>query len=298
MRFGRLIEGTTVDDITSFVSAARDSGYTSAWLTDGLGFEPLTVLAMVGREVPDIELGTAVVRTFPKHPMALAQQALTASAATGRRLVLGIGPSHRRAMEEQWGISYDRVIHHVREYLSVLKPLVEEGSVDYSGDVYSARASFHIDDGLPCPVLLGALGARMLDLAGRMADGTVTFMTGPRTLRSFTCPALHTAAARAGRPVPRVVALLPIVVTDDVGGTRARLADALGAMARVPSYAAAVEREGGLPLVAGTEEEVADELVALADAGVTDFVPTRLARRGSDDEARTQALVASLAARD
>jgi alkanesulfonate monooxygenase SsuD/methylene tetrahydromethanopterin reductase-like flavin-dependent oxidoreductase (luciferase family) len=190
------------------------------------------------------------------------------------------------------------VIHHVREYLSVLKPLVEEGSVDYSGDVYSARASFHIDDGLPCPVLLGALGARMLDLAGRMADGTVTFMTGPRTLRSFTCPALHTAAARAGRPVPRVVALLPIVVTDDVGGTRARLADALGAMARVPSYAAAVEREGGLPLVAGTEEEVADELVALADAGVTDFVPTRLARRGSDDEARTQALVASLAARD
>jgi 5,10-methylenetetrahydromethanopterin reductase len=295
MRFGTMIEGSTFTEITEHVAEARRCGFTSAWLTDGVGFEPLTALALVGREVSDIELGTAVVRTYPRHPMALAQHALTANAMIGGRLALGIGPSHPRHIEGQWGLSYDRVLRHVREYLSVLVPLVTDGTVDFSGEVYSARATLQIDAGRPLPVLLGALGEHMLELAGACAEGTVTFMTGPQTLRSFTCPTLRAAAERAGRPTPRVVALLPIVVTSDIEGTRARLSAGLERMTTLPSYAAALAREGGVPLVAGSEDQVTEELERLAAAGVTDFVATRVARRGSDDEARTRSLLASLA---
>ena len=297
MRIGTLIEGSTIEEITDHVSNARLAGRTSAWLTDGVGFEPLTILALVARVVPDIELGTAVVRTYPRHPMALAQHALTANAAMGHRLVLGIGPSHPQHIEGQWGLSYDRVIRHVREFLSVLMPLVTEGSVDFSGEVYSAHGSLQIDDGRPCRVLIGALGERMLELAGTRANGTVTFMTGPKTLQTFTCPTLRAAAEGADRPKPRVVSMLPIVVTDDVESARTRLTTGLERMAAAPAYAAAIAREGGLPLVAGNEEQVTEALEALVVAGVTDFVPTRVARRGSEDEARTAALLRSLAQR-
>jgi F420-dependent oxidoreductase-like protein len=298
MRVGAMIEGSTIEEITAFVAEARRRGRDSVWLTDGVGFEPLTVLAIVGRAVPDVELGTAVVRTFPRHPMALAQQALTVNAAVGGRLVLGIGPSHRGPVEEQWGLSYDRVIRHVREYLSVLRPLVNDGSVSFSGELLAAHGTLHVEAGQRIPVLLGALGEQMLRLAGASADGTVTTMTGPSTLRSFTCPVLRGSAERAGRPPPRVVAMLPVVVTDDPDAARARVASGLERMAAAPSYARAIEQEGGFPVVAGAEDHVRQELASLAAAGVTDLVPTRAARRGSDDEARTGALLDGIARGD
>ncbi|HEY7107221.1 MAG TPA: TIGR03564 family F420-dependent LLM class oxidoreductase [Acidimicrobiia bacterium] len=298
MRVGLMIEGSTIDEVTEFVADARRRGFGSVWLTDGIGFEPLTVLGIVGRAVPDVELGTAVVRTSPRHPMALAQQALTVNAAVGGRLVLGVGPSHRQPVEEQWGLSYDRVVRNVREYLSILVPLVAQGSVDYEGDVYTAHGAFHIDAGRGLPVLLGALGEQMLRVAGARADGTVTTMTGPATLRSFTCPLLRAAADRAGRPAPRVVAMLPVVVTDDVDAARARVAAGLERMAAAPSYARAIRQEGGFPVVAGSADQVRDELASLAAAGVTDLVATRAARPGSDDDRRTASLLDAVARDD
>src|SRR5580704_12427151 len=123
MRIGTLVRGMTIDEIIKNVEGDREAGYASAWLTDGSGMEPLTTLAVVGRVVPGIELGTAVVRTLPRHPMVLAQQALTVSALTQGRLALGIGPSHQPAIEAGWGLSFDRPIAHMRDYLSVLVPL-------------------------------------------------------------------------------------------------------------------------------------------------------------------------------
>ena len=226
--------------------------------------------------------------------MVLAQQAMTVNAAISRRLILGIGPSHRISMEQTWGLSYDRSFAHTRDYLSILGPLLRDGSVDYQGDLLRAQGQLYIDDGRPCPVLVGALGEQMLRLAGARAEGTVTFMTGPKTLRSFTCPTINGAAEKAGRPAPRIVAMLPIVVTDDVVTAEARLSAGLARMTSLPSYAAAIQREGGLPLVAGTEDHVRETLDQLAAAGVTDVVATRVAKRGSDDEARTKALLAAL----
>ena len=224
MRIGTLVRGTTIDEIIHNVEGDRAAGYASAWLTDGVGMEPLTTLAAVGRAVPGIELGTAVVRTLPRHPMVLAQQALTVNAMIQGRLTLGIGPSHRPAVEQGWGLTFDRPIVRMRDYLSVLVPLIANGVVDYDGETASGHGEFHVAGSSPCPILVGALGPQMLRLAGRLADGSVTFMTGPQTLTRFTCPTILEAAERAGRPVPRIVALVALCVTDqpDTGAAAGR----------------------------------------------------------------------------
>jgi 5,10-methylenetetrahydromethanopterin reductase len=294
MRIGTLVRGMTIDEIITNVQGDRDAGYASAWLTDGSGMEPLTTLAVVGRAVPDIQLGTAVVRTLPRHPMVLAQQALTVNAMIQGRLTLGIGPSHRPAVEQGWGLPFDRPILRMRDYLSVLAPLIDRGAVDYDGQTASAHGEFNVTGSSPCPILVGALGPQMLRLAGRLADGTVTFMTGPRTLTRFTCPAILEAAERAGRPRPRIVALVALCVTDRADGARLRAEKVAGRMAALPSYAAMLRREEGPALIAGEEAEVEDVLGALDAAGVTDLVPIPVAKRESADALRTAAFVQGL----
>jgi F420-dependent oxidoreductase-like protein len=289
-----MIRGMTIDEIIENVQRDREAGYVSAWLTDAAGMEPLTTLAVLGRAVPDVELGTAVVRTLPRHPMVMAQQAMTVNAIVGGRLALGIGPSHRPAVENGWGLSFDRPIARMRDYLSVLAALVHDGSVAYDGQTLSAHGGLHIDNGGDFPILVAALGPQMLRLAGAMADGTVTFMVGPKTLREFTCPTILEAAARAGRPSPRVVALLSVCVTANVEAITQRAEQAAARSVAMPSYAAMLEREGGPPLVAGTEAEVRETLGRLEEAGVTDLVPVRVARRGSDDEQRTDEFLREL----
>jgi 5,10-methylenetetrahydromethanopterin reductase len=296
MRFGALIRGMTIDEIVENVTSYRRAGYTSAWLTDGSGMEPLTVLAAIGRVVPEIELGTAVVRTFPRHPMALAQQALTVNAMIEGRLTLGIGPSHQVSVEQSWGLSFERPVRHVREYLSVLGPLLAGRSVSFDGETLAAHGAINVQGGPPVPVLVGALGPRMLDLAGEMADGAVTFMTGPRTLADHTCPTIQAAAARVSRAQPRIVALLSVCVTDDVEAARARAEKVAGSMAQLPSYAAMLRREGGPALVAGSEDTLVREILALGVAGVTDLVPVPVAKRGSEDDRRTSAFLSDLLA--
>jgi 5,10-methylenetetrahydromethanopterin reductase len=297
MRIGALIRGMTIDEIVGHVEGYRRDGYATAWLTDGVGMEALTTLAMVGRAVAGIELGTAVVRTFPRHPMALAQQALTVNASIGGRLALGVGPSHRPSVEGSWGLSFDRPVRHVREYLSVLVPLLRNGTVDFDGATLSAHGALHVEGATPTPVLVGALGPQMLRLAGAMADGSITFMTGPRTLIGFTGPTLRAAAEQAGRPPPRLVVLIRLCVTDDPAAAGRRAEQLSEAMVALPSYAAMAAREGGPVLMVGNEDAVLEQLAALEAAGVTDLVPIPLARRGSDDERRTSQLVEALLAR-
>ena len=210
----------TREEIAATVREHRDAGYHSSWLTDGVGMEPLTTLAVVGRMVDGIELGTAVVRTLPRHPMLMGQQALTVNAMIAGRLVLGIGPSHKPAVEQAWGLPFERPVAHMRDYLSVLMPLIGQGSVDYQGETASGHAEFHVTGATACPVLVGALGPQMLELAGRLADGTVTFQVGPRTLAGLTCPTIARAAERAGRGRPRVVAIVSVCVTSDIEAAR------------------------------------------------------------------------------
>jgi 5,10-methylenetetrahydromethanopterin reductase len=288
MRIGAHGRGVTLDQITANVEANRIAGYSSVWFSDGIGMDPLTLIAAVGSQVPGIDLGTAVVRTLPRHPMILAQQALTANAIVGGRLILGIGPSHKPAVESGWGLAFDRPILDMREYLAILRPLVAGQAVDYDGLRHSAHGDFSIDGGAGLPVLVAALGAQMLRLSGRYADGTVTTMAGPRTLAGFICPVIREAAERAGRPPPRVVSTLSICVTDDVVAARERAERGARRMAALPSYAALLEREGGPPLLAGSEDDLDEAVHRLDTAGVTDLLPLSIARPGTDDAERTE----------
>lgn len=282
--------------ITNDLRAAADQGYASAWMSNIFGLEALTTLAVVGSQVPGIELGTAVVPTYPRHPAVLAQQALTASLAVSGRLVLGIGLSHQIVIQDMYGYSFDRPARHMREYLAVLLPLLAGEPADFDGETVHA----HIGLSVPrtdtrVPVLLAALAPRMLRLAGEQADGTVLWMTGLATVRDYVVPSITAAAAAAGRPSPRVVCMLPVCVTSDPAAARADADRVLAIYGQLPSYRAMLDREGaagpGDVALVGDEESVAAQLTALAQAGVTDFVAAQYTR--SDRAARTRAFLAS-----
>jgi F420-dependent oxidoreductase-like protein len=281
----------TLEDITANVEADRAAGFSSVWFSDGIGMDPLTLIAALGQKVTGIGFGTAVVRTLPRHPMILAQQALTANTLVGGRLTLGIGPSHRPAVESGWGLSFDKPIANMRDYLLILRPLLAGAPVDHRGEHHAAHGDLHVEGGPGVPVLVAALAPQMLRLSGRLADGTVTTMAGPRTLISHICPVIRDAASRAGRPEPRVVSTLSVCVTDDIDAARARALRGAERMASLPSYAALLEREGGPALLAGSEDDLDEAVAGLEDVGLTDLLPISIARRGTDDDDRTTAWI-------
>jgi F420-dependent oxidoreductase-like protein len=290
-------EHAPVDETVARMADVAARGFSAVWLPQSSGFDALTLLTLVGREVAGVELGTSVVPTYPRHPVALAAQALTVNAATGGRLVLGIGLSHRFSIEQTYGLSYDRPARHMREYLDVLVPLLQDGAVDVDGETLSAHARLTIPGASAPTLLLAALQPRMLALAGGMADGTITWCTGPVTLEHQVVPLLRAAADEAGRPAPRVVVALPTIVTDDEEQGRAAAGEQLAGYGDLPVYRAVLDAEGVAGpadvSVVGDEAAVTAHLERLRSVGATDFVaiPT-----GSvDDRRRTLDHLASLA---
>lgn len=293
MRIGLVIEAKDLDSGVAKVRQAAEDGFASAWFTQMFSFDAITMCAIAGREVAGIEVGTAVVPTFPRHPAALAMQAVTASLATGGRFSLGIGLSHQMVIEGMLGLSYDKPARHMREYLEVLLPLLREGKVDHQGDVFNVKAPVDAMGATPPPVLVAALGPKMLRLTGELADGTITWMTGPKTLADHIIPAITTAA---GNRDIRVVSALRVVVTDDPEGARDRTGEAIAFYGMLPAYRAMLDREGAAEpkdvSIVGDEEHVASVLRGLADAGVTDFVAVPA---GTPEEVtRTRTLLQSL----
>lgn len=286
--------------IDAAVDAARtvaEQGFSGYWIPQIFGFDALTTLAVVGREVPGIEVGTAVVPTYPRHPMMLAAQALTTQVASHGRLVLGIGLSHKMVIENMFGLSFEQPLRHMREYLTILMSLIHTGSVTFTGETLSANGSINIPGATPCPVLVAALGPKMLELAGMLADGTVTWMTGAATLAELTVPTITKAAAAAGRPAPRIGASLPVCVTSDSDASRARAAKVFQVYGILPSYRAMLDREGAAGpedvAIIGDEATVRAGVEQVADAGVTDFVAAEFAS-DADERARTRELLRSL----
>jgi 5,10-methylenetetrahydromethanopterin reductase len=255
---------------------AEERGFASAWAPHVFGLDAVGALAIAGCETRRIELGTAVVPAFARHPFALAQQALTAQAATEGRFTLGVGPSHRFIVEGMLGLSYERPARHIREYLSVLLPLLERGSVAHQGEVYRVNGELRFSVQDRVPVLVAALGPVMLRLAGSLTAGTVTWMTGPRTLETHVVPRVREAAEDAGRPEPRVVAMFPIAVTDAPDRGREMADKIFRRYGRLPSYRAMLDREGAAGpadvALVGDAATVEAELRRLADAGVSEVV--------------------------
>ncbi|MGE3075706.1 MAG: TIGR03564 family F420-dependent LLM class oxidoreductase [Dehalococcoidia bacterium] len=265
----------TIDAMIRQVQSAESSGFDSAWVANIFGVDAIMFLALAGRETSTIELGTGVVPSYPRHPSALAQQALTAAAACRGRFTLGIGLSHKVVIENMLGLDYSKPIRHTREYLSVLMPLLAGETVRFQGEEYRVNAQVQVAGATKPPVLVAALGPQMLKLAGKMADGTITWMGGPKYLAETAVPAIRAAAAEAGRTAPRIVAGFPIAVTSNVESARATASKTFAMYGTLPSYRAVLDVEGAADpasvAIVGTEKEVESQVRALAAAGVTDF---------------------------
>jgi F420-dependent oxidoreductase-like protein len=277
MRIGMMLDTEVpFERVVEQVSSLHSNGIHGAWVSQIFGYDALTLLAAIGREVPDIELGTAVVPVYPRHPIAMAGQALTVQAASGGRLSLGIGLSHQVVIENVYGYSFDKPVRYMREYLSVLVPLLHGEQVSFQGEVVrgSTFSPLQIEATAP-PVLLAALGSTMLELAGAVADGTLTWMTGPATIESHIVPAINGAARKAGRPAPRVGVGLPLCVTSDVAAARSKAAEVFSIYGTLPSYRAMLDREGASGpadvAIVGTAAEVKAGVQRLASIGATEF---------------------------
>src|SRR5262245_84524 len=313
--------GSTVDEVVAKARWAEAHGLATGWVPHvPWSLDALTSLAVAGRETRRIELGTAVVPTWSRHPYAMAQQALSVQAACGGRLLLGIGPSHAMVAEGWYGASYAGVIHHVREYVGVLEACFAaqaEASatgggpgrlgapVRYTGERNRVRSLPDAPSGAKAPIHLAALAPLMLKLAGERAAGTITWMGDERAHAEHVVPRLEAAARAAGRPMPRVTAGLPVAGCDAAALGRAPAARRYGLYGQLPTCARMLARgDARSPAdvaVVGIEAAVRARLRAYASAGVTDLLamvfevgPDPATRAAS--RARSEALLAELAA--
>ena len=234
--------GDTISQLNTEYERARAADVSSVWMTQHLGFDALTLISSWGVD-DDAEVGTAVVPVQTRHPVVLAEQALTAQALCGGRLVLGLGLAHADTLEGVYGLPRRRSVSYLSDYLSTLDALM-------AGKRATPNESFalstRIGAELPAPpsVLIAALGPRMLQLAGERTAGTITWMTGAATIESYVSPTIRAAAEAAGRPDPRVVVCLPVCVTENPASARERLGAVIGGYRGIPSYEAMLEREG------------------------------------------------------
>jgi 5,10-methylenetetrahydromethanopterin reductase len=284
------LNGRSIEELADRAREIERLGFDSLWVPWALSLDPITALVAIGRETPALELGTAIVPTFPNHPLPLAQRALTAQAALDGRFTLGIGLSHKVVVEERLGLKYERPAAHLEEYLGVLAPLLEGAPVAFHGAQYRVEAALDVKGASQVPLLIAAMGPLMLRLAGRLAGGTITSYVGLRTVEDHVVPTIQAAASSAGRNAPRVVVGLPIALTDEVEDTRERLASLTGFYAAAPAYRAMFEREGvdgpADVAIVGDEALLGASLRRLSDAGATDFL-AQIIPAGPSSAART-----------
>jgi F420-dependent oxidoreductase-like protein len=290
-----------LNGLTSGIAAAADAGFSRVWIPQlpplpGVApWDALTALAVAGQHTPDVELATGVVVAHTQHPLALARQALTASAAIGGRLVLGIGVSHR-PMIEALGYSYDRPAAFLREYLDILMPALAGEPVDHHGERLTAVGQILAHGASAPPVFTAALGPLMLDIAGELTGGTITSWAGPRALEHHVIPRITKAAAAAGRPAPQIIAGLPVAVTAEPQAARAEIAAAYAMAEKTPAYQAILAKDGASGVadvsIVGDEADTTEQLHRFADIGVTEFVASPFG--ATETRSRTVDLLRSL----
>ena len=279
MKIGLMMGATgveTLEDMVGMAQRAEAAGIDSLWLANIFSYDAISTLAIVGRETKSIQLGTAVTPTYPRHPTAIAQQALTTAAASDNRFTLGIGLSHQMVIENMLGFSYDKPARHMREYLNVLMPLARGETCNFSGEQYKvAGVALTMPGVTAMPVVVAALGPAMLKLAGELADGTNTWMVGPKTMEEHIIARISKAASDAGRPNPRIVGGFPVILTNKPDEAREKIAKELTIYGQLPSYRAMLDREGVSGpadiAIAGDENALRGEIKRLEDMGVTDF---------------------------
>ncbi|MDX2972335.1 TIGR03564 family F420-dependent LLM class oxidoreductase [Kribbella solani] len=278
MRIGLWIdeEGRSVAEIGAVAKAAEDAGIDRIWFSQRLGWDALTLIAGVAPYTKTIRYAVGVVPVYPRHPIALASQALSVQALTGNRLTLGVGSSHPYLIEGMFGLAMDRPAAYVREYVEALGPLLTGEPTNYEGERVIARGQVQIAGAEAPELILAALGPRMLKIAGELTAGTTTSWAGPEVIEGFIRPTIDRAATAAGRPEPQVIAGVCVAITDDPDATRAWIRSRFGAAGDMPAYRAVLDRGGKAgpedTAILGDEETVAKELQRYADAGTTEFL--------------------------
>ncbi|MET9255473.1 LLM class F420-dependent oxidoreductase [Streptomyces sp. NPDC003717] len=291
-----------IDATVELARQAADAGIRSAWFGQTLGADSPQLAAIVGREVPELQVGTSAIPIVGRHPLTVASQALTAQAATHGRYHLGIALGSKLIGEGAFGLPFERPVARLREFLTVLRQVTGTGTADFRGELITAGTPVPAvvpgaDDGVP--ILVAAMGPQALKVSGELADGILPYLAGPRALEEHIVPAVTAAAEAAGRPAPRVVALVPGVVTDDVAGVREKAAGQLAFYEQIPSYARSIEASGARRAVdlavIGDERAVAEEVRRYRDAGATEVAFSLTDLAGDADRLRTWALLGELA---
>lgn len=276
MRIGGMIgaDGTkdSIDEVIGLGKQMEAAGLDHIWMANIFSYDAISTLALIGRETQNIRLGTAVTPTYPRHPGALAQQAMTTAAASQNRFTLGIGLSHQMVIEHMYGLSYDKPAKHMREYLSVLMPLLRGETVNFAGEQYTVRnLTLDMPGAEQIPVVVAALGPAMIKLTAELADGTNTWMVGPKTMEEHIIPSFQAA----GKPDPAIVAGMPIVLTTNIDSAKEEIAKTLKVYGQLPSYRAMLDREGAAGpadiAIVGDENQLRGQIKRFEDLGVTDF---------------------------
>jgi F420-dependent oxidoreductase-like protein len=289
-----------VDDVIDQVRRAHELGVAQVWLPQQQNYDAIGLAALVGAAVPGVGVGTFVVPINPRHPLIIASLAQTAQAAAHGNFSLGLGLGARVIERQAFGTDWSNVITRLREYLTVLRSVFDTAGVDFHGREVSASPTWpvHVAGGTPIPIYVAAMGPRALQVTGELADGTLPYLAGPRTIGDFILPRVTHAAAEAGRPAPRVIAAVPVLVSDDVEAARAIAREHLSFYEAIPSYRNVIAREGVADVVElaaiGSEESVLRQLRRYLDAGATDLVVSPIDRTAEADREALWRLTAAL----
>jgi F420-dependent oxidoreductase-like protein len=276
VRIGLTGGGSSVDSIVRQAQQAEADGFSALWYASAVAGDPLVAMALAGGATASIELGTAVLQTYPCHPLLQANRVVAAANAMGRPgLTLGLGPSHRPIVEDVLGQSYARPARNTEEYLRIVGALLRDGDADFDGQEWSTHSNGRMaKSDHPIPVLLAALSPRMLTIAGRYADGVVLWMAAAPAIEESIVPVLRAAAIAAGRPAPRVVAGLPVAVHDDLAAAREAVAATATGYGAATNFARIIASGGGASAadvaIVGDEAAVQGQLERLIEAGATD----------------------------
>ncbi|OBI57609.1 LLM class F420-dependent oxidoreductase [Mycobacterium sp. E787] len=289
-----------VDDVIGQARRAYELGVRQIWLAQQAHYDAIALAGLIGAAVPGLGVGTSVVPINPRHPLIVASLAQTAQAASHGNFSLGLGLGARAIERQTFGTDWSNTIQRLREHLTILRAVFDTGSVDVHGAELSASPAFPVAvaGGTPVPVYVAAMGPKALRVTGELADGTLPYLAGPRTIAEFIAPAIAKAAADAGRPSPRIIAAVPVLLSDDADTARATAGEQLSFYQTIPSYRNVIAREGVANITElaaiGTRESVLRQLRRYLDAGATDVVISPVDRSESVDREALWSLTASL----
>jgi len=282
-RVGFAVFGSDAKAAVDIIVEAEAAGVQQVWMTQSTPApDTLGIFAAAAMRTTSIRMGTAIVPTYPRHPLALAQQALTLGDLAPQRLRLGVGPSHRPVIEGAYGLTMSSPLAHLREYVEILRAALWEGHISHHGQF------FHVESTFPrtphTPILISALREGAFHLAGEISDGAISWMCPVPYLLTKARPALQAGAAQRGRPTPPLIAHIPVALSQDRQAVLAAARQQVGRYSRLPFYAS-MFADAGFPIPSdGTmPDDLIDNLVIFGDTATITTRLTELLASGLDE---------------